>query len=143
MTAVTGSQQSPNGATDLLARVTSRVQRAFDRCAYECDLPVVQARLLLALEHDAPTIGELAQRLALDKSSASGLIDRAERGGLVRRVPSQLDRRSVRVRLTDRGRECARDVEALFNAELTALLGPLSNDQLAALSVLLSAVLQP
>ncbi len=46
-------------------------------------------------------MNELAELLGLDKSSTSGLVDRAQRRGLVRRVPSQLDRRSVRVRLTE------------------------------------------
>ena len=58
--------------------------------------------------------------LGLDKSSTSGLVDRAERRGLVCRVPSQIHRRSVRVRLTDHGRGLAREVSTLFAGDSVA-----------------------
>src|SRR6201996_5972620 len=51
-----------------------------------------------------PTMNELARLLELDKSSVTGLVDRAERRGLVARAPSAADRRSVLVRLTHEGR---------------------------------------
>ena len=79
-------------------------------------------------------MSELADRLGLDKSSTSGLVDRAQRRGLVRRVPSQLDRRSVRVRLTIEGRELRRQMLAAFAQDLGAMLEPLSPADLDALT---------
>lgn len=47
-------------------------------------------------------ITQLAKRLHLNQSTVSSLIDRMERDGLVRRVQSSSDRRSVKLRLTDK-----------------------------------------
>ena len=131
-----------SGLVDALTQVVVRVQRALDHAASEYGVPATQARLLRAVGDGAPTMSELAQRLALDKSSASGLVDRAEQRGLVRRVRSQLDRRSVRVRLTAQGRELESDVSALFADELVTLLEPLSREQLASLTGLLDGMLR-
>ncbi|MGH2835898.1 MAG: MarR family winged helix-turn-helix transcriptional regulator [Solirubrobacteraceae bacterium] len=114
------------GLIDALMRLSILVQRAFDRRAADQGISPSQARMLQLIADRAPTINELALLLGLDKSSTSGLVDRAQRRGLVRRVPSQLDRRSVRVRLTDQGRESAEQVASRFAQDLTALLEPLS-----------------
>lgn len=47
--------------------------------------------------------GELAVALAVHQSSASILLDRLERRGLIRRVKGVTDRRVVRIELTSRG----------------------------------------
>ena len=45
------------------------------------------------LRDRTPAMNELARLLGLDKSSISGLVDRAERRGLVIRIPSAEDKR--------------------------------------------------
>lgn len=132
---------SGQGSLDLvggLARTALAVQRALERSAAEHGTSLTQVRLLRVLGDRAPTLGALAQLLGLDKSSTSGLVDRAQRRGLVRRVPSQLDRRSVRVRLTDRGERLAAQVAAQSALELEALLSPLTPTDREALGALLS-----
>lgn len=52
-----------------------------------------------------PTIGELARLLRLGHPSIVSLVNRLCEKGLVKRVPSDRDRRAVNVSLTDRGRE--------------------------------------
>jgi MarR family transcriptional regulator, lower aerobic nicotinate degradation pathway regulator len=59
--------------------------------------------------------------MELDKSSITGLVDRAERRGLVLRVPSVTDRRSVLVRLTAGGREMVTQAARLFDADVAGL----------------------
>ena len=93
-----------------LTQVSSLVQGTLERRAGEHGISLIQMLLLGILRDRKPTMNELAMLLGLDKSSTSGLVDRAERRGLVCRVPSQIDRRSVRVRLTDHGRGLAREV---------------------------------
>lgn len=121
-----------------LARTALAVQRALERSAAEHGVSPAQVRLLRALQDSAPTLNALALLLGLDKSSTSGLVDRAQRRGLVRRVPSQLDRRSVRVRLTERGEGLAAQVAARSALELEALLSPLPPADREALAALLS-----
>jgi DNA-binding MarR family transcriptional regulator len=115
-------------------RFSRRVQRAVERRAGEHGSTAAQLQLLELLDERSPTINELAALLELDKSSTSGLVGRAQRRGLVRRVPSQLDRRSVRVRLTDPGRELLDAISTLVAADITKLLEPLSDDERTALT---------
>ena len=86
---------------------------------------MVQIRLLGVLRDREPTMQELGRFLGLDKSSISGLVDRAARRGLVRRVPGAEDRRAVRVSLTDAGRTLGGQVELAFGARLDAYVGGL------------------
>jgi DNA-binding MarR family transcriptional regulator len=123
---------------DALTRAAGQVQRALDLAASEYGVSPALARLLRELREALPTINELARRLGLDKSSASGLVDRAQGRGLVRRVPSQLDRRSVRVRLTTAGHELAAEIAAHAAEELAAVLEPLSATERSALATLLA-----
>jgi DNA-binding MarR family transcriptional regulator len=122
---------------DRLTQVSSLVQATLERRASEYGISLIQTLLLGILRDRKPTMNELAMLLALDKSSTSGLVDRAERRGLVCRVPSQIDRRSVRVRLTNQGRELAREVSTLFAGDIARMLEPLSVDDRATLAGLL------
>src|ERR1700746_1550700 len=88
---------------DGLAQLSFVVQGMLERRAAEHNLSIIQARLLGVLRDRTPTMNELARILGLDKSSVSGLVDRAERRGLVARIPSTAGRRSVLVRRTDGG----------------------------------------
>jgi MarR family transcriptional regulator, lower aerobic nicotinate degradation pathway regulator len=83
----------------------------------------------------------LARFLGLDKSSATGLVDRAERRGLVTRVPSTTDRRAVLVSLTDDGRSLVNQAAAHFEADVLALLSHLPSRERDTLSRIISRLL--
>lgn len=62
-----------------------------------------QHQVLLALraaEHEERTIGQLAETMLLKPHSVTGLADRLQALGMVERVKSESDRRSVTLRLT-------------------------------------------
>jgi DNA-binding MarR family transcriptional regulator len=86
-----------------------------------------QHQALLAIKgfpgRDQASIGELAERLQLRHHSAVGLVDRLARRGLLRRMPSRLDRRRVEVRLTSRGEAVLERLSAAHLREL-GQLGP-------------------
>jgi DNA-binding MarR family transcriptional regulator len=84
------------------------------RVAAEHDLSIIQTRLLGVLRDRSPGMNELARYLELDKSSVTGLVDRAEQRGLVRRKASAADRRAIEVSITAAGRKIAQRVEAEF-----------------------------
>jgi DNA-binding MarR family transcriptional regulator len=66
-----------------------------------------QGQVLCVLRPQPFGMGELGTVLGLAKSSVTGLVDRLERAGLVRREPSAEDSRAIRVALTGPGREAA------------------------------------
>jgi DNA-binding MarR family transcriptional regulator len=86
-------------------------------------------------------MNELARLLELDKSSVTGLIDRAERRGLVERIPSLADRRAVLVRLTEEGRSLVSQVSTLFESDVSRMLECLPVPDRDALSRLVSRAL--
>jgi MarR family transcriptional regulator, lower aerobic nicotinate degradation pathway regulator len=129
------------GIVDGLAQLSFLIQGTLQRRAAEHDLSMIQTRLLGVLRDRRPTMNELAQLLDLDKSSVSGLVDRAERRGFVVRAPSDADRRAVLVTLTATGRVLATDVAARFAADVTALLDGWPESDRAALAALASRVL--
>jgi len=112
-----------------------------ERRTAEHDLSMIQTRLLGVLRDREPTMNELAKLLALDKSSVTGLVDRAARRGLVRRAPSTADRRAVLVSLTDHGRSLVSRVASDFEADVSALLERLPRPDRNALSELVSDLL--
>jgi MarR family transcriptional regulator, lower aerobic nicotinate degradation pathway regulator len=121
---------------DGLAQLAFLIHGILERQARENDLSIIQMRLLGVLRDRTPTMNELARILDLDKSSVTGLIDRAERRGLVVRVPSTADRRAVLVSLTDRGRSLVSAGAAGFEADVLVLLehlGPADRDELSEL----------
>jgi DNA-binding MarR family transcriptional regulator len=128
-------------AVDALAQASFLVQGTLERRAGEHGISLIQTRLLGILRDRKPTMNELAQLLGLDKSSTSGLVDRAERRGLVRRLPSQIDRRSVRVSLTAEGRTLVQAVTHDFEQDIAEIVAPLDPAESATLTTLLSRVL--
>jgi DNA-binding MarR family transcriptional regulator len=115
---------------DLLAGVATRY-----------DLSVTQARLLGILRDREPAMSDLRDHLALEKSSVSGLIDRAERRGLVARTTGHPDGRAVHVRLTEQGAELATRFADEVYAELETLLAQLSDRDQRQLFELADAIL--
>ncbi|MEU6850795.1 MarR family transcriptional regulator [Actinacidiphila alni] len=133
--------QAPDlGIVDSLAQLSFLVQGALVKVAAELGLSVIQLRLLGVLRDREPGMQELARHLELDKSSVTGLVDRAERRGLVRRAPSPRDGRAVQVTLTDEGRAAARALEEDAGRRIRALAAHLGDEQRAALSRLASTL---
>jgi DNA-binding MarR family transcriptional regulator len=92
--------------------------------AAEAGITPAQHQLLLAvrgLGPDPPTVGDLAAELLLRHHSAVELLDRAEAGDLVRRIPDRDDHRVVRVRLTAKGARRLQALASLHLAELSRL----------------------
>src|SRR5580658_10915279 len=106
------------GLVDALAQLSFAVHGTLGRIAAAHGLSIVQARLLGILRDRSPTIMELAKFLQLDKSSVTGLVDRAQERGLVRRTASTFDRRSVQVMLTVAGLELVDRATTAFEAEV-------------------------
>jgi DNA-binding MarR family transcriptional regulator len=91
-------------------------------CA-QLDLSAAQVHVLLSLGHDGPlAMGEVARRVAVTEKTVTGLVDRLERDGLVRRARDETDRRMIRARLTPRGIVLSRRVDEEVLDKLTWLM---------------------
>lgn len=131
-------QLSPS---DGLAQLSFLVYGTLERLATEHGVSIIQTRLLGVLRDRGPTMNQLAKLLGLDKSSVTGLVDRAERRGLVARVPSTTDRRAVLVNLTDDGRSLVSQVSIRFEAEISTMLDRLPPRDRHALTRIVSRLL--
>lgn len=121
---------------DALVRSTFQVAGVLTRIGARHDLSFTQLRVLGLLRDRRPRMTELARFLGLDKSTMSGLIDRAERRGLVTRDKNPDDRRVVDVVITPAGWELAEQVYDEIRSALepvTNRLGPERHDRLVEL----------
>ncbi|GAA4503603.1 MarR family transcriptional regulator [Actinoallomurus oryzae] len=107
MDAHAGRDQVSAELMDGLVQASFAVMALLSRVAAEHDLSLTQLRVLAILRDREPMMAELAAHLGLERSSVSGLVDRAVRRGLVRRDASEKDGRAVRVALTPDGRRLA------------------------------------
>ena len=124
------------GVVGALVRSAFLVNAVYAESSREHGLTPQQGQLLCVLMGKPYGMGELGATLGLAKSSLTGLVDRTERNGLVRRAPDQQDMRAVRVELTPQGRRLAEEfyVETCRRVEkLPAALSGAERDMLAAL----------
>ena len=92
--------ETPSPLIDVLARTAFFTTAVLSGVAAEHDLSLTQLRVLAILRDRQGSMSDLASYLGLDRSTISGLVDRAEKRGLLRRTQNPLDGRGVDVALT-------------------------------------------
>ncbi len=98
--------------------------------------------MLLGLQSDDGRMSQtrLGGMLMVNRSDVTGLVDRMERSGLVRRIPDPDDRRVNLVELTPHGREVFRQAHDVYYKAISAIMSPLSHDDQIHLCELLARV---
>lgn len=110
-------------ASYLLHLMAERQQAYYTACAAEFELTAAQAKVLMNLQPGEPVpMRTLATRVGSDPSNLTGLVDKLERRGTLRRVADHADRRVKTLELTAEGREL-RDA---FWHRLTHDAGPIA-----------------
>lgn len=127
---------------EALVRSTFDVTAVLTRVAAAHDLSLTQLRVLGILRDRRVGVTALASYLGLDKSTLSGLVDRAERRGLVRRERSPLDRRAVDVLLTPEGRALLARLDDAVRRSLAPRVSTLPPPERARLADLLESMQQ-
>jgi DNA-binding MarR family transcriptional regulator len=92
---------------DGLVQTSFIMMGVLNRLATRNDLSLTQVRLLGILRDRQPKMAELADHLGLEKSTLTGLIDRAAQRGIVQRLPDRDDARASQIGLTPQGRKLA------------------------------------
>jgi len=83
-----------------------RVTKIYGEALAEHGISPPQLYILSCLWHeDGQKPRDLAEKVILDTSSLTGLLDRMERSRLVERQPDPDDRRALRIYVTDAGRQ--------------------------------------
>jgi MarR family transcriptional regulator, lower aerobic nicotinate degradation pathway regulator len=112
--------------SDALVQLSFLMLGELGRIAAGHDLSLTQVRLLGVLRDRRPPMLELARLLELEKSSMTGLVNRAEARGLVRRTRDEADGRGVLVELTDAGRALAATATTSMSDRVDELLADFS-----------------
>lgn len=80
------------------------------------------------------TMGDLARRLGVTEKTMTGVVDRLETSLHLKRERDQPDRRVVRVRLTDAGREIYEKIDSEVQGKLRYLLNVLDAEDRRSIS---------
>jgi len=127
---------------DALVRTSFAAMAVLTRIGAEHDLSLTQLRVLGILRDRRVKMSELADYLGLDKSTVSGLVDRAEKRGLLQRAPNPADGRAVDVSLTAAGAELAGRGAGQIARALAPMTGKLTQAEARRLTALLEQILR-
>jgi DNA-binding MarR family transcriptional regulator len=125
-----------------LVRASFATTAVLSRVAAEHDLSLTQLRVLAILRDRRVRLSDLADYLGLDKSTISGLVDRAEKRGLLQRAPNPADGRATDVFLTAEGMQLADLGEGKIARSLSPMTGKLTRAETIRLTALLEHVLK-
>jgi DNA-binding MarR family transcriptional regulator len=105
--------------------------------AKDTTLPRFDVMAALHRRRKGVTMSELSRMLLVSNGNATAVVDRLESEGLVRRMPSESDRRTVFVALTPEGFHRFEALAAEHEAQVDQLLSGLSEADLDTLTDLL------
>ena len=123
----------------LLFWVTEQARMGCDRAAEENEMTGAQVRALLSLDEPSP-MSSLAAHMGCDASNVTGIADRLEARGLIRRETGT-DRRIKLLALTPEGRRVRDQVKRRLSE--TSPAGTLSDAERRTLKELLSKMAGP
>jgi len=107
------------------------------------ELTFGQMRLLFLLNKHGPSpMSCVAEWLHVGVSTASGIVDRVERHGLVTRQHRLDDRRIVECALTDTGRGLIAAIAGMRRETMRRTLGVLTDEELGRLTGLIKTILE-
>jgi len=124
------------GLVDALVQISFVTMAVLSKVGAEHDLSLTQLRVLGILRDRRVRMSRLADYLGLEKSTMTGLVDRAEKRGLLERAPSASDGRAVDVFLSPGGADVAERLYAQVErslAPMTGELGPAGQRRLQSL----------
>lgn len=111
--------------------------REFLRVQHDTTLPRFDVMAALYRRREGVTMSELSRLLLVSNGNATTVVDRLENDGLVRRTPSETDRRTVFVALTPEGLRQFEGLATQHEAEVGRLFANLSEADLDVLTDIL------
>ena len=107
------------------------------------NLSQVDVLATLARSEAGLNCSEIAEATLITKGGITGILDRLEARGLVQRIPSRDDRRSIRIQLTEKGVEFSRELFAkLYDSDEEIFAKALKPEQVKQLTKLLTMLVR-
>lgn len=123
------------------AAIFQKLRRSVALGWLQLDLSIAQVRVLFVLtQHPAAPIGTIAQALGIGLPTASHLVEKLVRAGLVQRAEDPKDRRQTLVRLTQQGEDLIEHLNQDRLEQVRFWLNQLNEEELTALRVGLEAL---
>ena len=132
-----------DGLIDALVQVSFVTMAVLSKVGAEYDLSLTQLRVLGILRDRRVRMTRLAGYLGLEKSTMTGLVDRAAKRGLLERGPNAHDGRAVDVFLSPAGAALAERLHAQVRRSLSPLTGGLGPAEQRQVRTLLEQMLGP
>jgi len=120
-----------------VTRAAENGLREYLRVKHDTTLPRFDVMAALFRRREGVTMSELSRMLLVSNGNATAVVDRLEGEGLVRRTPSEVDRRTVHVALTADGTAAFETMAEGHEAEVARLFAGLSEDDLDQLTTIL------
>jgi len=121
-----------------LARAHDTFAKKTDEDIRSYGLTTPQFGVLECLGHLGPmTLGELCKKQLVSGGNMTVVVDNLEKEGLVERIPSKEDRRSIHVRLTAKGKKLFDEIFMKHAQCVSSLAGTLSEKEQEELACLL------
>jgi DNA-binding MarR family transcriptional regulator len=126
---------------DALVQTSFATMAVLNTIAADHDLSLTQLRVLAILRDRTVSMTRLARYLGLDKSTMTGLVDRAQKRHLLERAPNPNDGRVVDVFLTADGIELSDGIYVQVARTLTPTISTLAAPDRRRLQALLEQLL--
>ncbi|MGI6585125.1 MAG: MarR family transcriptional regulator [Gracilibacteraceae bacterium] len=114
----------------LLSKTQQIVFQQFKASLAKYDVTPVQYGVLKCLWcQDGQNPSQIAGSLFLDTSTVTGILDRMENKGMIKRIADPKDRRSIKVVLTEQGRQLEEPVTKVIDEENKKVLCALNEEE--------------
>lgn len=104
---------------------------------FETTLPRFDVLAAFERRHEGLSMGELSKLLLVSNGNVTGIVGRLIVDGLLERMASE-DRRTVKVRMTPKGRRAFKTISAQHEAWIDTMMAGLSNKEIDKLLALLA-----
>ena len=126
-----------------VTRASENTLREYLRVRHQTTLPRFDVLAALYRRRDGVTMSELSRMLLVSNGNATAVVDRLEADGMVRRTPSDTDRRTVYVALTPQGLASFEGLASDHEREVDRLFSGLSEADLDQLTDILKRMGKP
>jgi len=132
----------PDAILETLRIITKRLSEHSHRLSREAGLTMPQFLCLKAVAElgSSATVAKVAKRVHMGAPTVSGVLDRLERSGLVRRERGTTDRRRVYAVLTDEGSRRLRELPQPLRGGFVDQLQALSDEERSRIGAVLASV---